>query len=139
MNYYELAYLASPNLSSENLNQLQERIIGEVQKEKGIIEETKPVLKKNLAYPIRKEKTAFFVVFNFHADPEGVLNLKKQLDSESEILRYLILRKEEPVKAAVPKIHRLSLKKVSPEIKKPKKPKVELEKIEKKLEEILGE
>ena len=140
MKYYELTYLASPEISDENLSALKEKVAAFVQKKGEILGEVRPPAKRILGYPIKKRKSAFLATFNFSAPPDLVNDLKKMLDEEREILRYLIIIKREPAKAEAPPIP----EKFKKEIKKPtvptrpKEKKVELEEIEKKLEEILG-
>jgi len=80
---------------------------------------------------VRQQKNPAFLSLEFYGLPEKIPELEKKLKADS--LRYMILVKQPP-------------KKMGPEIsKKPRriiakpKPKVELEEIEKKLEEILRE
>jgi len=148
--YYELTYLTSPELSEEKLNSLRERVISYLQERKGILSEAGNSIKKILGYPIKKKKSplfthsAFLATLDFSAPPDLIDDLKKRLDGEPEILRYFIIGKKTPAKAAAPPIPE-KFKRERAEIKKPtvrtqpKEPKVELEEIEKKLDEILGE
>lgn len=134
MNYYELIYLISPNLSEEELKAFQEKISSFVQAEEGRLEKSKNPINKKLEYPIKNKDTAFLATLNFYSDPEKLENLEKKLKKESPILRYLILNRKTPEKIKIPEI------KPKTEIKKIRKEeKVKLEKIEEKLDEILGE
>lgn len=132
MKYYELTFLISPELSEENLKSLQEKIHSFIQEEGGILDEVKKPIKKKLGYPIKKKSLAYFSYIVFQILPEKLANLEKKLRSQSEIIRYMICTKKEE-KAILP----VSAKEKRPSLKP--KPKVELEEIEKKLEEILGE
>ena len=92
MKNYELTCLISPNLSEAELKSFQEKIIVLLQKEQGILvgQNQDKVLKKNLAYPVKKMVQAYLINFNFKINPEGLQNLKKALKIEPELLRYII-------------------------------------------------
>ncbi len=128
MKHYELTYLISPDLSNEEANSLSTEITSNILAKQGILEKNLSLLKKQLSYSIKKKTAAYLACLNFQIKPEGLKELRKQIESNSKILRYLILSKESPEKTA------------KTLIKKPRriiKPKVELKEIEKKLEEIL--
>jgi len=128
MKYYELTYLISPELSTEEIEKFQEKLKSLIA-EGGSLDKISNPIKKKLAYPIKKKNEAFLATLNFYFNPEQLTNLQKKLMAEEKILRFLLLTRKKP--------------KILPEIPiKPKKvikPKVELKEIEKKLEEILGE
>lgn len=146
MKNYELAVLISPDITKEQLNEIQEKIISLVQKEEGIFLSV-PLLspvKKILGYSIKKQNSAHFIVFNFYIDAGKIENLKKGLKEETQILRHLLTFKKTTKK--IPKLRRIkpffsptALPTLIPEPDKAMKTKkVELKEIEKKLEEILG-
>ena len=134
MHFYELAYLISPELPEEELKSLQEKINSLIQKGAGVLNEIKLPIKKKLAYPIKKQREAFLINFNFYLEPEKLGSLEKELKSEKKILRYLILARP---KSKIAKVRKRPAK-VIPKIPAKEK-KVELKEIEKKLEEILRE
>jgi small subunit ribosomal protein S6 len=134
MKLYELNYLISPDLSEEELKIFQEKINSNIQNEGGKLEKIKLPIRKKLAYLIKKKGGAYLVTSDFYFLPEKLENLEKKLKAESNILRYLILTKEVLKKIEIPQI--VPEAKV-PKVKKEKK--VELEKIDEKLKEILGE
>jgi ribosomal protein S6 len=127
MNFYEIAYLISTKIEPEKVQEIQKGIIALLRKYEGKIEEEIPPLKRTLAFPIKKEKEAFLVSLTFWMDPENIKSFKKDIAKKEEILRCLILKKK------MPETIKAEKKKAA---KKP--PKVEFEKLEEKLEEILG-
>ncbi len=136
MKHYELAYLISANLSSEEIRVLQEKINSFIQEggekeNKFSSPEIKNPIKKTLAYPVKKEKEAYFAVLNFNLNSEKIIDLEKKLKNEKAILRYLILVK--------PPFKEKKITRLKPPLLVKSKQKVELKEIEKKLEEILGE
>lgn len=140
MQFYELTYLISPELSEEEIKVLQEKINSLIQKEEGVLVEIKSPWRQKLAYPIKKEKEAYLSSLTFHLLSEKLKTLEKQLKTLPEILRFLLLTKP-PIPTLFPIAKTLKIKrgaaKIGVGIKKEKK--VELKEIEKKLEEILGE
>jgi len=134
MKYYELTYLISPDLSEEELKVFQKKINSFVQEDDGKLEKSKNPIERKIEYPIKEKERAYLATLDFYFKPEKLENLEKKLKQESSILRYLILAKRVPKKIEIPKIiPEVKIKKFK------KEKKVELEKIEEKLEEILGE
>jgi small subunit ribosomal protein S6 len=138
MKTYELTYLISSELSEEEAKEFQGKVTSLIQAEGGVLVEQSSLLRKKLAYPIKKQTQAYLAILVFQSEPEKIANLEKKLKSENQILRYLILTKKElKVVSKAPRIPPLPKKPkaVVPE----KEKKVELKEIEKKLEEILNE
>ena len=134
MKLYELTYLISPELSEEELKNIQEKINSLIQKGAGVLHEVKLPIKKKLVERIKKQREAFLTNLSFYLEPDKLGNLEQQLKSEKKILRYLILARP---KIKIAKVRKRPTK-VIPKIPVKEK-KVELKEIEKKLEEILGE
>jgi ribosomal protein S6 len=130
MRLYELTYLIPSNLAEEEIKALQEKIVSRIQEIGGILNEISGTIKKSLAHSIKKNTSVFLATLSFQLPPEKLVFLHKNLKSESNILRYLILTRKLPEKVMAAPVRKP---------KKIEKPKVELKEIEKKLEEILGE
>ncbi len=141
MRLYELTYLLSSKLTEKEFKNFSEKISSFVQENEGLPVENSSIKEKvgrrKLGSIIKKEGQAYLNVLNFHFDPQKIERLKTKLNSESRILRYVILTKKLPKKAKISR----SLPQI-PKIEKKVKPpseKVDLQEIEKKLEEILDE
>lgn len=137
MKSYELTFLISADLAEEEAKQFQDKVTSLIQAEGGILTTRNTILRKKLAYPIKKQTQAFLAILTFQIEPIKLINLEKKLKLENQILRYLILIKP-PVKEMP--VRRKKVPEIVP--KKPLPPsekKVELKEIEKKLEEILKE
>jgi len=146
MRYYELNYLLSPELSEEEIGGIKEKIVSFFKKESGTIGEFQSPIKKELGYSINKEVSAFLVTLNFHLLPEKIKDLENFLKTESNILRYLINsekefegRKEDEEKGKTEKKTKKDGEQIPEKTPETKKAKVEFKKIEKKLDEILGQ
>jgi len=137
MKLYEFTYLISPESSEDDLKTLQEKINSLIQNEGGILDEVAAPIKKDLAYPIKKQTSAYLTTLVFRLSSEKLENLEKKIKAEDKILRYSVLIK--PRVKEIPMRRKKLPKKVEIFPKKITKPKAELKEIEKKLEEILEE
>ena len=141
MKLYELTCLLSPKLTEEELKNFSEKIFSFVQENEGIPTENlsakEKIAKKKLGSPIRKERQAYLNILNFYFDPQKIEKLKTKLNSENQILRYIILTKKLPKKAKISRTLSQAPK-IEKKVKTPSE-KVDLKEIEKKLEEILDE
>jgi len=130
MHHYEFNFLISPNLANKELDSLVEKINSLIQ-EGGKIFVNKKIQRRKLAFLIKKEGEAWLYSLKFipkeSLQKNFLKNLEKELKQKEEILRYLILKKER------------KLTKEKKYFRQKPKEKVELEEIEKKLEEILEE
>jgi small subunit ribosomal protein S6 len=133
---YELTYLISPDFSEQEANALSTEINSFIKETQGVLEKSLPLLKKQLSYSIKKKATAYLTSVNFQIKPDDLEKIKKQIESNPKILRYLIVTiikeklKTTPKSTKIPLIIKKT-KKITPQKK------VKLEEIEKKLEEIL--
>lgn len=84
---YELTFLTKEENESKNLKDLIELHKGKVTKEDKWGEKT-------LAYPIKKNHTAFFFNYQFELDKKSILQFKNKLNLDEKILRYLLLVRE---------------------------------------------
>lgn len=121
MKYYELTCLISGNLSEIEIKNLAEKIMTYLSKGG-----------ENL------KTTPSLISLNFYSLPEDIETIEKKLKAESQIQRYMILNKTTP-RTEVKVSRKLTKKPLTKTEKKPEEKKVELEEIEKKLDEILKE
>jgi len=102
MSFYEINLLVSTMLTQEEAITAIAGIESKVEKYGKAINE-KIIEKKKLAYSINKETEAWLVYFNF-SPAEGIEKkeildaVEKALKAEKNIIRYLIVKKEEPKK-----------------------------------------
>lgn len=84
MNYYELVFL----LSKKDDENIVKKILNETNA-KILKEETWG--EKTLAYPIKKNRSAFYFIYQIEINKKNVLELRKRLNFEEKVLRYLLL------------------------------------------------
>lgn len=84
---YELTFLTKEETELKNIKELIESLKGKVTREEKWGEKT-------LAYSIKKNHTALFYNFQLEIDKKNIAELKKKLNFNDKILRYLLLVKE---------------------------------------------
>lgn len=138
---YEITLILSPDLREEEINLFQEEFKKNIEKIEGSFKKIGKPEKRNLAYPIKKFQSGYYLSVNFFLAPEKLEELRLILKHKKEILRYLIVfapeEKLRPKKKLEQKIEKI---KPSEKVKEKKttEKKIPLEDIDKKLEEILG-
>ena len=88
---YELVVIFKPELKAEEKEKLLEAI-KKIISQDGKISEAKDWGKKELAYPIKKERTGDFYWLNFDANSSVATDIEKRLKLEDKILRYLLIK-----------------------------------------------
>lgn len=66
-----------------------------ITKMKGKIIDEKEMGRKELAYPIKKEVSGFYFVFNCEANPEAIAEFDRKAGLNENIIRHLIIRLDE--------------------------------------------
>lgn len=93
MREYEITFLM------ENERALQEKAVEKaIKNHEGEIISVKNWGQKNLAYPIKKLNSAFYVTIVFNMDPDSVRKLNRTLRLDRSIMRYLIIQGANEVK-----------------------------------------
>jgi len=137
---YEIGFLAKEEGFKDKLIKLVGDFGGEVIDNGGLS-------RIKLAYPIKKETSAFFGYFYFSIQPEAIKKISGNLKLNSEILRHIIISTP-VIQQAIQSVSRKPRRAFSSEIPvatmtsaTPRKPKpqpiLSNEALEKKLEEIL--
>jgi len=169
MKTYELSYIISPEVTSEEAENFAKELESFVQSKEGtVVKQTNPVA-KTLAYQIKKHASGFIGAIEFQLDPEKLVELKEKMEKDGKVNRHMLIIKN-PLKPEKKRRSRNKtedvtevaekgvVKEITIESKKvaEEKPaveekeevakeevktdkKVELKDIEQKLEEILGE
>jgi ribosomal protein S6 len=160
MLFYEINLLISPNFTEDEISAFIAKIETELQKHGKIVSDKKAERKK-LAYSIENQIEAWFYFLQLRPEVQNkkeMLDLvEKLLKEEKEVIRFLIIKKdtkktEAPAKPQRTRIHKeekleeaavkaeeaVATEEVPTE-EKPKKQKVQLEEIDEKLNEMLGE
>ena len=164
MKTYELTYIISPEITSEEATAEAKSIESAVQNKEGIILKQSNPIAKTLSYPIKNRASGFLGAVEFQIEPEKLTEVKEIIVKNEKVVRHMLIIKEA---AKIKRGRRIRTKMISnleseqkPEIKEKietehteqesssghkgypaseGKEKVELKDIEQRLEEILGE
>lgn len=155
---YELTYFLSPDESE--ISARAEKIKKIISDIGGNIISGTPPQKRKIGQPIRKKTSGYLGILNFEIEPAAIDELKKNLKMERGILRYMMIRKKTAdhstisflkktkktnivTKVPAPQKDEISVqeKRTRPEEKPTAKEseKIQIEELNKKLEEILKE
>lgn len=138
---YELAFLLSPILTDEESLGLAGKLAGQIEEAGGIIRHQESPQKKRLSYLINKDSNAYFGWMTFTLSPDALNVLEKKLKNLANLLRHLIVNEEEvppqPIRTFTPRPTTARSRSATLEPVKPEE-KLDLEELDKKLEEILG-
>ncbi len=141
---YEIGYLLTPLIAEEKLPEEISVLRNLIENKHGLIIKEEAAKPRRLAYEIKKPnvgsfKNGYFGWIKFMIEPETVDELKKSIDKNSNIIRFVVLditRDETVRKLPAEKI----IKRKRPVVREAKpKEEIKTEEIDKKLEEILGE
>lgn len=162
MKHYELYYLISGQVPENQLEEIQSEISKWIAELGGVSPKTQPPERKKLAYPIAKEGYGFYVAIEFEAETSITDGLQKKLKLHKGLLRYILTTKK-PIsekellkqEKARKSMQEKRLAKASPDkriqepyVKTPapsttpdkkKEPKIQLDELDKKLDELLDQ
>lgn len=151
---YEVAYLVSPDVDEAGASALKNEIYQLIVKLGGSVREEFLILRRRLAYPVKKFSSAYLISGYIMLTPENQKALAKELRIHPHILRQLLItlteksfkRLREKRIPQLPTVTREAKEKVlarrpsaMPKTEKPaEEKKADIAEIERKLDEILG-
>ena len=95
MNKYEMMLIVKTTLDEEAANKVSKTYEDIISSMKGKLTDSKNLGNKKLAYPIKKEATGYYYVFNFEATPEIVAEVDRKARIDESVLRHMIIRLDE--------------------------------------------
>jgi len=94
MRQYELVYLISDSIAEADTKKICQIVKDYIANDGGKIERELVLGRRKLAYPIKKENFATYVVVNFALSSENIKNFEHELKTSNEIVRHLIIVKD---------------------------------------------
>ena len=94
MNQYESIIIVNPNTDEAGLKALEEKFTGLINGN-GKVENVTEMGKRKLAYEIKKNTEAYYVQFDFEANPELIKELERVYRITDEVLKFITIRKED--------------------------------------------
>ena len=94
MREYEIVYIFDPALTEDQINDRLDRFHQHITSEGGEITAVDHWGKRQLAYPINKKTSGYYVVVQFTAEASSLPELERTLKLEDDLVRYLIVLSE---------------------------------------------
>lgn len=95
MNKYELALVVSAKLDNDARAAVVEKAKGYISRHDGVVGETEEWGKRKLAYEIQKQTEAYYYFIQFEGESDCPNELEKRMRIMDDVLRYLVVRKDE--------------------------------------------
>lgn len=95
MALYEHVFLARQDLSQAQVDALAAAATEIVESNQGKVVKTETWGLKNLAYKIKRNRKAHFVMLNIEASGDVVAELERQTQINEDVIRYLTIRVDE--------------------------------------------
>lgn len=144
---YEIAYLIAPSASEDEVFGIAGKISSAVQEAHGAVKKIEEPKKIRLAYFIKKHLDAYFGWTTFAMHPDNLAAFEKKIKEEKGIIRFLLTLHDERIGHSRPQPVRLKevarapkepMMKPAASAPKEEKPAMDIEALDKRLEEILG-
>ena len=94
MNKYESVVIINPNVDEEGMKSLISKFETLINSD-GKLEKADELGKKKLAYEIKKNKEAFYVVFYFEANINLIAELERNYRITDEVIKFMTIKVEE--------------------------------------------
>ena len=94
MNKYETVFIINPNVEEAGIKELIEKFSNIINND-GKVLEVNEMGKRKLAYEIKKNAEAYYVVINFEANPELIKELERNYRITDSVIKFITVRKDE--------------------------------------------
>ena len=95
MSLYENIFLVRPDVSSAQVETLAQEFTTVIENGGGSVPKTEHWGLRNLAYRIKKNRKAHYVLFNIDAPFEAVHEMERQMGLNEDVMRVLTIRVDE--------------------------------------------
>ncbi|MCT2400375.1 30S ribosomal protein S6 [Novosphingobium mangrovi (ex Huang et al. 2023)] len=95
MALYEHVFLARQDLSQSQVDALAAAATEIVESSQGKVTKTETWGLKNLAYKIKRNRKAHFVMLNIECEGDVVAELERQTQINEDVIRYMTIRVDE--------------------------------------------
>ncbi|MEO0500136.1 MAG: 30S ribosomal protein S6 [Pseudomonadota bacterium] len=95
MGLYEHTFLARQDLSTAQVDALSDEFTKIIESNDGKVAKTEYWGLKTLAYKIKKNRKAHFVMLNLDAPPAAVKEMERNIALSDDVIRHLTIRVEE--------------------------------------------
>lgn len=161
MTHYELLVLTPGSLQDADVEKVKDEVVSLIKNNEGTVTRAELWGRKRLAYPINDERHGVYALFEFDGGSDKLMEITRKLRLHAQILRHLLLIKKpmsarelERQEAAAKRAHARAARDTSTTTREhagktasatapatagatPTGPKISLEELDKKLDEIL--
>jgi len=102
MPIYETVFIARQDLSAKQIEDLTEKMTGFITAEGGKILKTENWGLRTLAYRIKKNRKAHYILIESETPASALHEMERNLRLNEDVLRYLTVRRETPSKGQSP-------------------------------------
>ena len=95
MNKYELTLVLDGKTGAATKKKVVENLEKIISLFKGAVKSSKEMGIKELAYKIGKSETGLYLFYELELDPKGVKALNDKMRVSQDLIRYLLIRKDE--------------------------------------------
>ncbi len=95
MPQYELVFVVRPELEEEPLAALVNKVSQTISDLQGQVQQIEPWGKRRLAYPIKRYREGFYYLMLVELPASAVRSLDRTLRFTEDVIRHLIVRKDE--------------------------------------------
>lgn len=92
---YELVYVLQPQLDENGVNSFDGRVCEVITTQGGSDIATEVWGKRTLAYPINRFFEGIYILHRFQMPPAGADEVERTLRFSEDVLRYLLMRKDD--------------------------------------------
>lgn len=96
--FYEMTYILNPVLDDERFKELVDFVNEQIEKNGGSVIDTDEWGVKQLAYPIEKKNTGYYVNLYFEAPNSTIEPVERNMRINDDIMRYLTLKYDSKMK-----------------------------------------
>ena len=93
MENYEGIFIIKPEIKEEDAKNIFKVITDSVTKHGGAIKKEEPWGKRQLVYPVKKQKEGYYYKLDFSAPTEAIAKLEEAYRLNDDILRTMITRR----------------------------------------------
>jgi small subunit ribosomal protein S6 len=93
-------YIGTPDVSEDDITQLNESIEKLVAGEGGAVVRTDNMGRRPLAYPIRKKTEGYYTLFEIEGSGQEIAELERRMRVNDTVMRFMTVRVDEERKTA---------------------------------------
>lgn len=89
---YDLTIIVSPTVKAEKRSDVVDKVKKLVEKSQGKVEKSDEWGLKDLAYPIAKQRTGWYVNLSIKTPPDQITQIDEAIRRSDEIIRHLLIK-----------------------------------------------